>query len=89
MQLVLQRVLEHPREVLPAILANNIANTRRKIKHPPLWDRPFNQRWNIRLGVPDSLETAWNTQAVKEARDRFEEVCANRVVRDRGDGSVG
>ena len=81
-------MLNDLRQVLPPVLTRNVSNTRRKVEHAPLRDRPLHERRDVRLRVPYSLETARDTQVVEEARDSLEEVRADRVVRDRGDGRV-
>ena len=75
--------------MLPPILARNVPNARSKVKHAPLRDRPLHERRDVVLRVPDRLQPAGDPKPVEEARDGLEEVRADGVVRDGGDGGVG
>ena len=81
-------MLNDLRQVLPPILTRNVSDTRRKVEHAPLRDRPLHERRDIRVLIPNGPQAARNVQLIQEPRNGLEQVFPNRRVRDRCDRRV-
>lgn len=77
------------RQRLLPVLAHNIANARRQIKHTSLRKRPLYEARHIVLRIANSLQTARQVQVVEEARDGVVEVAADVFIGDACNGRVG
>ena len=72
-----------------SILTHHVSDTWREIQNATLRQCSLHHHGHVVLRVPDRLQPAGDPKPVEEARDGLEEVRADGVVRDGGDGGVG